>query len=158
MRTLAHVLADVLDDPALTTALVIAVVVAGFAAGNYLIRRAVDPGPLARGESRWRYRSHPLRERIAAPRLPLTPFHRTPGWWATRFEFAFAIAAAALPPLLVPGLMAPTFGDDSRMTALAILAVAEAAILVGIAWMVRIYRAPLRVDATATWRYRDGSS
>ena len=54
--------------------------------------------------------------------------------------------------------MTPTFGDDSPMTALAILAVAEAAILVGIAWMVRIYRAPLQVDATATWRYRDGSS
>ena len=157
MTKLAHWLADIRDDATLSAWLVIAVAIAGFAVGIYLIRRSADPGPLARGESRWRYRSRPLQERIAAPRIRLSPFYRTPGWLLTRLEFAIAIGAALLPPLLLPAVMARTFGDVSPRMGLAWLVIAEAASLIGLAWMVRIYRAPLRMDSKAHWRYHDGA-
>ena len=138
----------------LSQGLVVAVAVACCVAGLYFMRGAADPGPLARGEAQWRYRSRPLRERIARTRMRLS---RTPGWWATRLEFAIAIGAALLPPLLVPAAMAPTFGDVSPRMGLAWLVIGEAASLVGLAWMIRIYRAPLRMDSKAYWRYRDGA-
>ena len=123
----------------------------------YVVRRITDVEPLAKGDARWRYRSRALRERIGQARTWLVPFYRTPGWLLTRLEFAIAIGAVLLPPLLVPGVMAPTFGDVSPLMGLAWLVIGEAASLVGIAWMVRIYRAPLRMDSKAYWRYHDGA-
>ena len=123
----------------------------------YVVRRIADVGPLVKGEARWRYRSRALRERLGRARMWLAPFVRTPGWWATRLEFAIAIVAVFVPLLLIPVLTVPNLGDASPSTSLAIVGVAEAAILVGLAWMIRIYRAPLRMDSKAYWRYRDGA-
>jgi hypothetical protein len=139
-------------DTSLNGAVVIAILVVGYSLGVLMIRRSLDPGPLARGEARWRYRSRPHHERIGRARTWLAPSHRTPGWWATRVEFAIAITAAFVPLLLGPAMTAPNFDDTPPSTVLPLLGVAEASILVGLVWMVRIYRAPLRNDYKAFWR------
>ena len=162
MRVLVHLLGDIRDSPTLSAALIIVVAIAGFAAGNYLIRRAADPGPLARGEARWRYRTRPMTERLAGTLSSLVPRPRTTGWWATRIEFALAIAAATM-AVVAWMFFTPTepiFGraEPSREVVwLAQLAIGAVGILIGLAWMVRIYRAPLRIDSKAYWRYHDGA-
>ncbi len=87
------------------------------------------------------------------------PFSRTPGWWATRLEFAIAIAPRSLLPRAAGSCReASTFGArTARGSRLAWLVIGDAGILVGLAWMIRIYRAPLRMDSKAYWRYRDGA-
>jgi hypothetical protein len=134
---------------------IIGIAVLGAVVGIYVTRRLSEPGPLVRGEARWRYRSRPVGQRIAATRSALASRLPPMGWWTTRIELGIAIAAAFVPPLMVPVVTAPTFRDESPLMALAALGLAEAGILVGLAWMIRIYRAPLNLDAGATWRYRD---
>jgi hypothetical protein len=143
----------------LSQGIIIAVAVTCYVVGIYFIPRNLDPGPLARGDARWRYRSRALRERIGRARNSLALIDRKPAWWATRIELAIAIVAAAVPPALVPVVLdqQSMFGRSASIDPLAMLGLAEASILVGLAWMVRIYRAPLRNDAKAYWRYRDGA-
>jgi hypothetical protein len=145
-------------DTRLVNAIALAILVAGYAIGMLLLRRILDPGPLARGEARWRYRNRALRERIARAWVWLGVPDRSPGWWATRIEFSVAIAALALVALLLPSYARPTFGGDGLSArGMLVMAAGVAGMIVGLAWMVRIYRAPLRMDSKAYWRYRDGA-
>ena len=133
--------------------LVLSVAVACCVAGLYFMRGAADPGPLARGEARWRYRSRPVRERIGRARMRLS---RTPGWWATRLEFAIAIAALAVPALVFMSVLSQ-FHHEPIGYVSAMTVAGSTGVVIGLAWMIRIYRAPLRMDAKAYWRYRDGA-
>jgi hypothetical protein len=142
-------------------AIILAAVVAGYAAALLMLRRIIDPGPLARGEARWRYRSRALRERIARARTWFVLLDRKPGWWTTRLEFAVGIAALVATSIfaLAVALREPSFGAGPERylpwTLVPLVGVGGSA--VGLAWMIRIYRAPLRLDSSAYWRYRDGS-
>ena len=147
------------EDPGPVAVLLVGIAILGPVVGIHLVRRLSDPGPLARGEARWRYRSRPAREQLAATISALVS-SRTIGWWTTRLEFAVAIAfamlAAAIAVLAAP--WDPLTGYDGPPRLLVWLAGSAAGavgILVGLAWMVRIYRAPLRFDSSASWRYRD---
>ena len=87
---------------------------------------------------------------------------RTPGWWATRLEFAIAISLAIMAAVVALVVMpeGSMFGRDNpprQLVWLGQLTVGSAGILIGLAWMVRIYRAPLRMDSKAYWRYHDGA-
>ena len=134
----------------------IAVATAYCLALAFVIHRRLDTGPLVRGTARWRYRSRALRERVARARTTLVLVDRTSGWWATRIEFAVAIAAiVSAVAVVLTAAAEPTFGGDPPMPLFPLGGIAV--MLVGLAWMVRIYRAPLRLDSTAYWRYHDGS-
>jgi hypothetical protein len=131
---------------------VLFVLVVGGLGFRYVVHRITDPGPLARGEARWRYRNRAVRERIVRAMTWLVPVDRSAGWWATRIEFAVAIGSIATTALLDAAL--PGFGGRTTLPAVSLGALAV--MLVGLAWMIRIYRAPLRLDSKAYWRYHDG--
>jgi hypothetical protein len=85
---------------------------------------------------------------------------RTRGWLMARVELAIAVIAVLILPVWwigQPGAMgAPTF--DSRAYPMAFdffPIVAEAVMLLALAWMMRIWRGPTR-EAPPVWRYRDG--
>ena len=126
------------------------------------IRRIMDPGPLSRGDARWRYRDRALLERIDEALTPPAPpsggAGRTRGWWLTRIEFGIAIALIVVVPLVL--VLQPHI--DGRWAGAGPWVLVPlggyAAMLFGLAWMIRIYRAGLRNDAEATWRYRDRQS
>ncbi len=62
-------------------------------------------------------------------------------------------------PLLVLAQPPMTGGGAHPIAAGGLVSLAGyAGMLLGLAWMVRIYRAGLRNDAKATWRYRDRQS
>jgi hypothetical protein len=140
-------------------------VAGGFLLVGFLwIRHIIEPGPLLRGESRWRYRHRArlqrFRQWLAEGDQTLRP-QRTRGWYLTRLEFALAalvaiIAVACLPAVL--DLFAPRFGGGEsvppQVTALIPLS-GYAGITFGIWWMRRLYTAGLRSDSDARWRYRD---
>ena len=81
---------------------------------------------------------------------------RTPGWWATRLEFAIAIAALAVPALVFMSVLSQ-FHHEPIGYVSAMTVAGSTGVVIGLAWMIRIYRAPLRMDAKAYWRYRDGA-
>ena len=64
-------------------------------------------------------------------------------WVATLFDLPPRGNPSSAPSLLNEPLIVPV---------LALLVY-----FVGLAWMIRIYRAPLSMDAKAYWRYRDGA-
>jgi hypothetical protein len=81
---------------------------------------------------------------------------RTRGWYLTRIELAlgigavlFALWVATYDPMLIRPLIEP------RSVGLADLIVPAGlvAMLVGLAWMIRIFRGPR--DEPPPWRYRD---
>ena len=131
--------------------------------GFLWLRHTFEPGPLVRGESRWRYRDRPrlqrIRDWLAEGDQTLRPT-RTWGWYVTRLEFGLAavvavIAAGGLPTFL--GVLAPRFGGDAVALPLALIVpvVGYAGIAFGIWWMHREYTAGLRADSDTRWRYRD---
>ena len=128
------------------------------AAGFLWMRHTLEPGPLVRGEGRWRYRDRRRVERFRAAihSLIVWPRSRTSGWWATRLEFGLAgvmlaIATVGLQyALSLGGLRGP-----SMLEILATSGTGYAGILFGIWWMRRIYLAPLETDPEVGWRYRD---
>jgi hypothetical protein len=80
----------------------------------------------------------------------------TRGWYLTRIELALAVGAPLLTGLLLfvaaPQGMGGFFGEPP-LTAYLVPAVGVAGVLVGLAWMIRIYRGPR--DEPPRWRYRD---
>ena len=142
----------------MTAILVLAVSLVLAIAGLVLIRRIGDPGPLARGEARWRYRD---RARIEGPNRIAASFQlprRTRGWWVTRMQFGIAVVALVLGHWSLMVQLEPTFGGV-RIGLWAMLPIAAyAGMWAGFVWMIRIYRAGLRNDSEATWRYRDRQS
>lgn len=144
-------IADAVDLRSFT----IAVLVIGIAAYLFAVRRIAAPGPLVKGQAHWRYRSRAVRERIGRARTWLVLPDRTSGWWTTRLEFAAAVVTILFAIRLITS--APILFDDQPPERLLLLnGAAIAAMLFGLAWMIRIYRAPLRHDAKAYWRYHDG--
>jgi hypothetical protein len=126
--------------------------------GFLWLHRTLEPGPLVRGESRWRYRDRARMEHIrrAIRSLVARPGFRTSGWWATRIEFGLAGFMLALATVALPGaLSVGGFHGPSTLEILATSSVGYAGILIGIWWMRRIYLAPLEADSEAGWRYRD---
>ena len=132
--------------------------------GFIWLRHILEPGPLQRGESRWRYRHRArlqrIRQWLAEGDQTLRP-SRTRGWYLTRLEFAMAglvavIAGACLPTALAmsrfwSGAFTPV---PAELLALVPLS-GYAGIAFGIWWMRRLYTAGLRADSEARWRYRD---
>ncbi|HEY3336568.1 MAG TPA: hypothetical protein VGK16_15150 [Candidatus Limnocylindrales bacterium] len=146
-------------EPRLAEWLPIAVATAYCLAIAFLVHRTLD-GSLARSEARWRHRSPAIRARLGHARSWLVIVRRTPGWWATRIEFAAAIAAFAALAVVLGAATEPSVGETgalSPLPGLLLPAISVAGMLVGLASMVRIYRAPLRLDSRAYWRYRDGA-
>jgi hypothetical protein len=81
--------------------------------------------------------------------------HRTPAYWPTRLRLAVGIIATALVVLLA--LVAVNnaracFTCDYQST-LVTSVVAVGLALVGLAWMLRIFRGPR--DEPPVWRHRD---
>jgi hypothetical protein len=83
---------------------------------------------------------------------------RTRAWRATRIEFAMGIGAVLFAAVNVQTFTRPIFGNPPMGDYLFVLtAVPYAGLLValiGLGWMVRIYR-DLRREPPSSWRYRD---
>ena len=79
--------------------------------------------------------------------------HRTPAYWPTRIMLAVGIAAVLLAGVTL--LMEPTFigGDGTRLVENPIVLAAFAVMVIGLVWMLRIFRGPR--DQPPDWRYRD---
>lgn len=119
--------------------------------GILLVRRLSDPGPLARGEARWRYRDSSLRARLeGALDGPVLP-DRTRGWWLTRVEFGIALGM----PLLTVKLLLDSSWTGISAFLMPTTIAGFAGMAFGLWWMFRIYRAGARNDADASWCYRD---
>ena len=142
----------------LPSSVVLMVVTVGLMVIGFLwLHRTFEPGPLVRGESRWRYRDRARMERIrrAIRSLIAWPGSRTSGWWATRIEFGLAGFMLALATVALPGaLSVEGFHGPSTLEILATSGVGYAGILIGIWWTRRIYLAPLEAGPEAGWRYR----
>jgi hypothetical protein len=131
--------------------------------GFLWLRHTFEPGPLVRGESRWRYRDRPRLQRIRQwlAEGDHSVRARTRGWWFTRLEFALAAVMALIATALLPAVIdsfAPTFGGSSAIptpVAMLIPLSGYAGIAFGIWWMHREYTAGLRADSDTRWRYRD---
>ena len=87
--------------------------------------------------------------------------HRTPAYWPTRILLAvgFLATLTALALTLVILLeQEPMFDPRAAILGLpvdkALAVVGPVPVVVGFAWMLRIFRGPR--DAPAPWRYRDG--
>ena len=139
----------VLDGAFILVALVI-----GYAALLWVLGRALASRRLIARTGPWASRSRTLREGIERARSWLVPPDRTRGWLVTRLEFAVAIGSIALATNTFLVAAQPTLGGDGTLPVVSLGALAL--MLVGLAWMVRIYRAPLRLDSKAYWRYHDG--
>ncbi len=83
---------------------------------------------------------------------------RSRGWWITRIELAVGIAAVALGGWVAVATQWNSFGASRAwllpipiyiLPAVAYIVTA----VVGLAWMIRIYRGPN--DEALAWRYRD---
>jgi hypothetical protein len=86
--------------------------------------------------------------------------HRKPGWWLTRIEFVAAITSftvVAVTLVATPTTFGTYDGPRPPLWWLLSPGVAIAGMLVGLLWMIRLYRAPLKLDSKAYWRYRDGA-
>ena len=85
---------------------------------------------------------------------------RTRGWLMARVELAIAVIAVLVIPIwfvtqplaLVPR---PSRSGHSEPLLNLLPSAAEIVMLVGLAWMIRIWRGPTR-EAPPVWRYRDG--
>jgi membrane protein YdbS with pleckstrin-like domain len=76
---------------------------------------------------------------------------RTPDWWLSRLQLAFAIAVVLAIGLQVWFQPGPWGVAGTYWFVLSIAAVAVA--LVGLVWMIRILRGPR--DEPPPWRYRN---
>ncbi len=82
----------------------------------------------------------------------------TPAWWPTRILLAIGIGAVLVPVFLLvatPTGSSPMFGPPPGFrAAVSFVTVAGyLGMLVGLAWMIRIFRGPR--DEPPPWRYRD---
>ena len=75
--------------------------------------------------------------------------HRTPAYWPMRIT----LAAVLLLPVVLLGLLALRSWPPMTDGWLATIAVGIALWLIGVVWMLRIFRGP--VDELPPWRYRD---
>ena len=78
----------------------------------------------------------------------------TRGWYLTRIELAIGIAAVLFPAFLflaAPGFIGPGF-HETEAAFIFIPVAGGLGIVVGFAWMVRIFRGP---RDEPPWRYRD---
>ena len=84
---------------------------------------------------------------------------RTRGWLMARVELAIAVIAVVLIPLWLigePDAFVKRLTDERYEPILNYFPiVAEAVMLLALAWMIRIWRGPAR-EAPPVWRYRDG--
>ena len=82
---------------------------------------------------------------------------RTRGWYLTRIEFATAFllpGAVALLWLSAPQSVGPPMFDGAMpWVGPVILGIGAALWLIGLLWMIRVYRGPR--DEPPPWRYRD---
>lgn len=77
--------------------------------------------------------------------------HRTPAYWPTRIMLAVGIAAVVLTAVML--LMEPTStGGRTRMVEHPLVLAAFLAMVVGLVWMLRIFRGSR--DEPPAWRYR----
>jgi hypothetical protein len=127
--------------------------------GFLWLRHSLQPGPLVRGESHWRYRDRPRMQRVRQllAEGDQSIRARTRGWWITRLEFGLAASALLVATLVVGQYMfsTPTFYRVSTLGVLAMSGAGYAGIAIGLRWMRRIYLAPLETDPQVGWRYRD---
>ena len=87
---------------------------------------------------------------------------RTRGWLVARLELAVAVAAVLVAavilltndPYVVDGYGGGRWEPAFRVWAAVFPYVGEALAIVGLAWMVRIWRGPTR-DTSPEWRYRE---
>ena len=81
---------------------------------------------------------------------------RMPGWLLARLEVALAVIVVVAIPILYVGrpLMMGDPWPDRASLDLLLVVVAELVAMIGLVWMVRIWRGPLR-DRVPAWRYRD---
>ena len=78
--------------------------------------------------------------------------HRTPAYWTTRIMLAIGIAAVLFAGVAL--LMEPaTMGGGRRMAENPFVLAAFLVMVVGLVWMVRIFRGPR--DEPPAWRHRD---
>src|SRR5918993_2777264 len=102
--------------------------------GFLWLHRTFDPGPLVRGESRWRYRERGRLDRMrrVLHSLFAWPGSRTSGWWATRLEFGVAGVILALATVgLQSAISHAGFHGPSTVEILATSGTGYAGILVG---------------------------
>jgi hypothetical protein len=77
--------------------------------------------------------------------------HRTPAYWPTRIMLAVGIAAVLLAGVLL--LLEPSSMSGRRMVESPFVLAAFLTMVVGLVWMLRIFRGPR--DEPPDWRYRD---
>ncbi len=82
-------------------------------------------------------------------------------WWATRIEFALGVASLLFAIWVVLAFPEAPFGDRPSLHIFGVVIwgsvvsyVGLLAMLIGIGWMISIYR-DLRSDSPTSWRYRD---
>ena len=84
---------------------------------------------------------------------------RTPGWLLARLELAIAVVAVLIIPIWFvtqPDALVPVSVSARSEPWVNVLPLAaEIAMLLGLAWMIRIWRGPTR-EVPPAWRYRDG--
>ncbi len=84
---------------------------------------------------------------------------RTRGWLMARVELAIAVIAVLVLPIWwigQPLAFAAPLADSRYEPLLNFYPIAaEIVMLLGLAWMIRIWRGPTR-EAPPAWRYRDG--
>jgi hypothetical protein len=81
---------------------------------------------------------------------------KTPAYWATRILLGVAFllpVAVALLWLAAPQPVGPLHDDRFGWVGPVIIAVGAALWLIGLVWMIRIFRGPR--DEPPPWRYRD---
>ena len=79
---------------------------------------------------------------------------RTRGWLLARLVLAIAVLAVIAIPLLARPSPSPACRVGSHTAIGSAPIIAEAIAIVGLVWMVRIWRGPAR-DARRQWRYRE---
>ena len=77
---------------------------------------------------------------------------RMPGWLLARLELAIAAAVVVVIPILGLAIPGRTWHDPWLYGLSPVMA--ELIAVVGLVWMVRIWRGPL-LDRVPAWRYRD---
>ena len=78
--------------------------------------------------------------------------HRTPAYWPTRIMLAVGIAAVLLAGVMILSEPASML-DGSRMVENPFVLAAFLVMVVGLVWMLRIFRGPR--DEPPAWRHRD---
>jgi hypothetical protein len=98
------------------------------------------------------YDAHINGERTDEADTPDDSRMRTHGWYATRNLLAIGIAAVLLAGALL--LLEPSFmGDRPRMVENPFVLAGFLIAVLGLVWMIRIFRGPR--DEPPRWRYRD---